>query len=238
MIPSPRRFSRASDCNAAIESSVYTYIRRPPYCDSVATYLTGYSSGPVLRPPNISQPEYSSLDPEESQLLKAYASLLSNEQLSDVTITVGTRKFYAQRAILSVRSAVFAAMFQSGMQESKPNCTISVKDIEPDVFQEVLRFIYTDQVKGLETMAHELLAAADKYALDHLMNMCVKHLCCHVSKKTVLQTLVQADLYRIQQLKDTAIRFICGNVKQMHAADWKGFCETNPGLAAEMFGKM
>lgn len=233
MLPSRNR--RFGDLNI---NALEQHDQWEPYYDPLKAHFARYSSGSALQPVNISQPVYSSVEPKGSQLLKDYASLLTNKQLSDVTITVGARKFYAQRAILSVRSAVFAAMFQSGMQESKPNCTISVEDIEPDVFHEVLRFIYTEQVKGLAAMAHELLAAADKYALDQLKNMCVRHLCGNITKDTVLQTLVQADLYRVQQLKDTAIRFICVNIKQMHAADWMGFCVTNPCLAAEIFGKM
>lgn len=155
----------------------------------------------------------------ESQLQRDFTGLLSNEQLSDVTITVGQRTFYAQRAILSVRSAVFAAMFQSGMQESKPNCTISVEDIEPDVFQDVLRFIYTGQVQALKTLGYDLLAAAEKYALNDLKSICEHHLCGHTTKETALQNLLQADLFHAQQLKDAVIRFVCGNIKQMHEAD-------------------
>lgn len=150
----------------------------------------------------------------ESDLLQYYASLLTNEQLSDVTIQVGKEKFYAQRAILSVRSPVFAAMFQSGMQEAKLSL-ITIKDFKPAVFQEVLRFIYTDKVKGLNKMAHDLLAAADKYELNKLRKMSETYLLGNLCRETILQTLVLADLYHAQQLKDCAVQFICDNIKTM-----------------------
>lgn len=175
--------------------------------------------------------------PADSDLLQNYESLLTNEQLSDVTIQVGKEKFYAQRAILSVRSPVFAAMFQSGMQEAKLNL-ITITDFKPAVFQEVLRFIYTDKVKGLSKMAHDLLAAADKYEFNKLRKMSETYLMGNLSQKTILQTLVLADLYHAQQLKDRAVQFICDNIKTMQTTDWTTFCSNQPELVAEIFRKM
>ena len=47
---------------------------------------------------------------------------------------------------------------------------IEIQDVEPDVFQEVLRFIYTGRVPltAMENVAAALLAAADKYFFDQL----------------------------------------------------------------------
>ncbi|VDM36143.1 unnamed protein product [Hydatigera taeniaeformis] len=73
------------------------------------------------------------------------------------------RQFKAHKAILAARSPVFAAMFEHGMTESRAN-RVNITDVEPDILGEVLRFIYTGRVVGLDNpvMAQELLAAADK----------------------------------------------------------------------------
>ena len=42
---------------------------------------------------------------------------------------------------------------------------VDIQDIHPDVFQKVLRFIYTGRVP-LEKMTASLSAAADKYLLE------------------------------------------------------------------------
>ena len=61
-----------------------------------------------------------------------------------------------------------AAMFEHDMEEKK-NSRVEVKDVEADVMAEMLRFIYTGRTATcLETMAADLLAAADKYALERL----------------------------------------------------------------------
>lgn len=39
---------------------------------------------------------------------------------------------------------------------------VDIADIEPDVFKEMMRFIYTGKAPNLEKMADNLLAAADK----------------------------------------------------------------------------
>ena len=80
-------------------------------------------------------------------------------------------------------------MFEHDMEESKRN-RVDVTDVDSDVMADMLRFIYTGKVgvcslqklpespflksrhsfqaPNLETMAADLLAAADKYALDRL----------------------------------------------------------------------
>ncbi|XP_039441366.1 speckle-type POZ protein-like [Culex pipiens pallens] len=206
-----------------------------PIVVSRENYFQFYSLEKVTFRLKFSIIEYSV--PKISEVLENYASLLSNEQLSDVTIHVDQKKFYAQRAILSVRSPVFAAMFQSGMQESALN-RIVIEDIEPDVFEEVLRFIYVGKVKGLERMAHELLAAADKYVLDRLRKMCEGHLGRHITQETVLKTLALAGLYHADELKDQAVRFICRNIKTMQSTEWKSFAHAHPDLVADILSAM
>ena len=61
----------------------------------------------------------------------------------------------------------FAAMFDHDMEEKK-NSRVEVKDVEPEVMAELLRFIYTGKTATIDSMAAELLAAADKYALERL----------------------------------------------------------------------
>ena len=46
----------------------------------------------------------------------------------------------------SEESAVFRAMFQTNLTEMQTN-TLNIEEIEPAVFAEVLRFIYTDKVE-------------------------------------------------------------------------------------------
>jgi speckle-type POZ protein len=73
----------------------------------------------------------------------------------------GEREFKLHKAILASRSVVFNAMFEHKMLEGKNNY-VQIDDVYPDVMQEIIRFIYTDQLGSVDKMADLLLAAADK----------------------------------------------------------------------------
>uniref|UniRef100_A0A1S4KJK8 BTB domain-containing protein n=1 Tax=Culex quinquefasciatus TaxID=7176 RepID=A0A1S4KJK8_CULQU len=186
---------------------------------------------------DVQQPIQPTVPLPDSQLLDHFAVLLESEKFTDVTIIVGKKEFLAHKAILAARSPIFAAMFEHEMQESKEN-RVTIEDVKPRVFQEVLRFIYTGIVKELDQLANELLAVADKYALDKLRTLCEEQLGSTLSVETVTRTLYLADLHHAEQLKQQAVQFISLNIKAIPAADWQSIIATNPALAAQMFAQM
>ena len=93
--------------------------------------------------------------------------LYESSQFADVTLACEGREFHCVKSLLVARSQVFAAMFEHDMEEAKHN-RVDVKDVDSEVMDQMLRFIYTGKAPDLERMAAELLAAADKYALDRL----------------------------------------------------------------------
>lgn len=144
-------------------------------------------------------------------------------------------------------------MFEHEMEESKKN-RVEINDVDPEVFKEMMRFIYTGKAPNLDKMADNLLAAADKYALERLKVMCEEALCSSLSVENVADTLVLADLHSAEQLKAQAIDFInrCSVLRQLgckdgknwnsnQAADimetsgWKSMIQSHPHLVAEAF---
>lgn len=173
----------------------------------------------------------------QSKLLEDFAHLFGDLEFSDVKFVVGEREFLGHKAILAVRSAVFRAMFKSEMIESKQN-QVTITDVEPEVFAELLRYIYTDSVQGLNEMALDLLRAADKYDLAKLKAMCEKAACANISEKTAVQMLITADLYRADQLKRATVGFIERNASVLNSEEWKGLWTTNFELANQTVSEM
>lgn len=173
----------------------------------------------------------------DAHVNKHYGNLLTYNKFSDVTFDIGEEQIFAHKAILTVRSPVFAAMFEHDMQETKEN-KVKITDIRAEVFREVLRFIYTGSVQAMEQMADDLLIAAEKYALDALKTMCEKHLAKKLSVETATATLHFADTYNANQLKKEAIDFISKHLKVMKSTDWASVIATNPEVAAEMIAQM
>ncbi|XP_025082402.1 protein roadkill-like [Pomacea canaliculata] len=171
----------------------------------------------------------------ECRLSEDLGQLFQSSSFSDVYLCVGGHDFRVHKSILAARSPVFYAMFEHEMTESKRN-RVEITDVDHDVMREMLRFIYTGKAPNLEKMADELLAAADKYALERLKVMCEEALCTNLMIDNVCEILVLADLHSADQLKSHAIDFINSHATDvMDSAGWKDIITTHPHLIAEAF---
>nr|XP_020165427.1 BTB/POZ and MATH domain-containing protein 3-like [Aegilops tauschii subsp. strangulata] len=80
-----------------------------------------------------------------SQLSSQLESMLEDGRGADVTFRVGSHKFLGHRCVLAARSPVFSAQFYGPMAE-KDKPRVKVVDVEPAIFQMMLRYIYTDSM--------------------------------------------------------------------------------------------
>jgi len=161
--------------------------------------------------------------------------LFDRSAFSDVTLVVADRQFHVHKALLAARSPVFSAMFEHDMEERKLN-RVEITDVDPEVVAEMLRFIYTGRSPNLTKMADELLAAADKYALERLKVMCEEALCVNLNVDNVSDILALADLHCAEQLRTHAIDFINSHATDvMETCGWKEMVHNHPHLVAEAF---
>jgi len=58
------------------------------------------------------------------------------------------------------------------MIELRPNSIVIVDDINSAIMTEILRYIYTEQVSGIDNFAPKLIYGAVKYELDGLKELC------------------------------------------------------------------
>ncbi|KAK3751856.1 hypothetical protein QZH41_009661, partial [Actinostola sp. cb2023] len=157
---------------------------------------------------NVSGSSHSSaLKVPECKLSTDMEKLLNNGTFSDTVLVVDGREFYAHKAILAARSPVFNAMFEHEMTESRKG-RVEISDIDPDVFSEMLKFVYTGNTPQIQGMAEDLLAAADKYDLERLKVMCEEALCNNLTVDNVCDVLILADMHSAKQLKGQSLDFI------------------------------
>lgn len=76
----------------------------------------------------------------------------------------------AHRFILTARSPVFAAMFNSGMSECLTG-KVRIENVDPTTFRDFLKFLYTGMLEP-SADREELFVLADKYQVETLMNYC------------------------------------------------------------------
>lgn len=149
--------------------------------------------------------------------------LLDSEVGCDITFHVGEETFKAHKLILAARSPVFRAQF-FGLIGDPNTDRVELADIEPSIFKVMLQFIYSDSVPDLHEvtgsmsmctstiMLQHLLAAADRYGLDRLKQLCEARLCEEVSVDTVATTLSLAEQHHCSQLKAICLKFAATNL--------------------------
>jgi speckle-type POZ protein len=144
------------------------------------------------------------------QLTTQLEELFDDMSFSDVIFKVGGSEFPAHKIVLAARSEVFKAMFQHATKEKSTN-HVEIEDIEPDVFQQLLRFIYTGRLTAatMEKMAVGLLVVADKYLLTELKAACERHLIRFMSIQNCLELLMleENDHHPAYGLREEAINF-------------------------------
>ncbi|XP_065209111.1 speckle-type POZ protein B-like [Planococcus citri] len=173
----------------------------------------------------------------ESSLSHDLERIRTDENFSDVTISVNGKNYPAHKLILAARSSVFKAMFTNDMLESQKN-NVTIDDIKQETFEEMLRYIYTGEMRNLDEWAFELFPAADKYDLKELKNACEELLLSKVSTDNVGKILLLADMHNAEELKANALRFIKknyynrGNYKNTEV--WKILSESRRSLLIDM----
>jgi speckle-type POZ protein len=155
--------------------------------------------------------------------------LLDHMDGTDVSFTIDGETFRAHRAVLAARSPVFRAELFGPMAEATMT-SITLQEIAPATFKVMLRFIYTDALPGEDELGdpsadilQDLLAAADRYALDRLKLMCAQKLWDKVSTDTVATTLACAETYNCPELKSKCIDFLAVDENFKKAAFTDGY---------------
>jgi len=155
---------------------------------------------------------------------------------SDVTIICQDQEIPANRVLLATRSEVFRAMFSHPTKESTSG-RIEITDVDPAVFEQMLAYIYTGFSPHVDSIAEELLIAANKYALEELKTDCVRVLESNLSVDNVLEMLVIGDHHEAAKLKEAAFAFLVKRLDVFMDKNfkilWQKFKEAHPALTTE-----
>lgn len=160
---------------------------------------------------------------------------VKNRSFTNVAFKVGNPPvtLRAHKEILAARSSVFAAMFSANMIENEQNL-VTISDIDAEVFQQLLKYIYTGKTEANETTVASLLVAADKYDLGRLKTACERAIFANISISTAIDRLLGAEKHNAQQLKSHILQFIVNNADSvMRGNGWKTLAE-NPPLLIEV----
>jgi len=170
-----------------------------------------------------------------SKLSFDMTSLFESGEHTDCIVVCDGREIKCLKGILGARSSVFRAMFEHEMTENRSG-RVEINDFDQDVVYEMLLYIYSGQVNDLEGKAASLIAAADKYDLMELKQMCEVSLCENLSVVNVCESLIVSKLHTCSVLQSNALKYMKDNCNQIMAqAGWMEKLKHHPDLLSSMF---
>jgi speckle-type POZ protein len=148
----------------------------------------------------------------ESKFVLEKAKSKDNERLNgiyqarsftDLEIIVQGRTLKAHKALVAGSSFIFNFRLLS-LEEN----VLELKDLEFEVAEEMIKFIYDGKVGEMEKYAKPLLEAADKFKMDRLKVYCEKFLYENLSIENAIETLKFSAKCNAEELKDESVDFI------------------------------
>ncbi|XP_049801009.1 speckle-type POZ protein-like [Schistocerca nitens] len=132
-------------------------------------------------------------------------SLLESGLGADVSLVAADGQLGAHSSVLVAQSSVFDALLRRGKE------LIFISDMPVDVVQQLLTFLYTDEVPQLQSVAPQLLVLADRYELHVLKEMCEQHLVKDLCVENTVPYCVLALRYSCPHLRKAAIEYFARN---------------------------
>ena len=171
-----------------------------------------------------------------THVIEQLGKLFNDRELSDVEVECGGEVFNCHQLILSTRSDVFRAMFQSDMKENRTK-TVSIKDVNPEVLKEMLQFIYNGATSQnvLKLKTAELLAAAEKYQIDCLKEICEDQLCSMLKVRNSIASLLLGDMHQAFKLRRMALQMVAKNLTSIvPTEEYQDLVKNHQALVAEI----
>lgn len=166
------------------------------------------------------------------------SNLWEEKNLSDVTFKFANKTIEAHTLILASSSPVLAAMFQHGFQENRER-VVEIQDIAPNVFESLLRYIYTGGVDFKCVDAAELMVAADKYGIVSLKEDSAQFLSQNITLGNASCYLVLSHLHTLPTLLQSTLDFMSRNAQAICSSnDWMDVIKNYPELSFTAMQRM
>lgn len=108
----------------------------------------------------------------ETILCEQLAAIKVDSKSADMTICTvkDKREFPVHSVILAMRSPVFSVMFSDDRFKENQQKRIEIEDIDGNVMEVFLAYIYGEKIQNWKTFAGELATAADKVTFISLIS--------------------------------------------------------------------
>jgi len=143
-----------------------------------------------------------------AKLSSDLASMLDNEDFSDITFIIGDQPIKANKKLLAARNQYFKGLLCGNLRESTEN-VIRIEDTGFEAFRIVLQFLYSGLLEEISVeCAYSVLPLAHKYMIKELQDICVDVLKIDMSTVNAKETLLVANRFDLQDLRNFALDFV------------------------------
>ncbi|KAL7023679.1 hypothetical protein ACKWTF_012738 [Chironomus riparius] len=137
----------------------------------------------------------------QANLCDEFKKYIQDENLKDFKITIDDQEFLVHRFLLILRSPTLAQILQNNPEVE----TLNLVDIPVEIFEKVLKFLYTDDFPNkADTNFMHLFAAAGKLKIQKLKNFAADYLSIQIDSENALEILNLSHKYDCGELKSKA----------------------------------
>lgn len=113
--------------------------------------------------------------------------------------------------------------------------SLELLDLDKEVAEELLRYIYTDHVDNLDNLAPQLLSLAERLCLQGLKELCERNLIETITPENIASRLLVADEFGCDALKRASLAYCEENITMLNKSlAWKMMEQVNPELFNEV----
>ena len=124
---------------------------------------------------------------------------------TDVVIKCKDKTFDVHRVIIASQSPFFKSKLERWETDDR---SIDMSDLDPQIVEAIIKFVYAEKVPNISTLAPDLLAASEQYQLSALKNLCEKTLIKRLTDSSALSLLKLAISHNAQDLQAKVQEYI------------------------------
>ena len=156
----------------------------------------------------------------EFDISKVLEDARHNDQYTDVTLVAEEKEFKAHRVVLASQSPFIETRLEKRWTD-QGGTRIEMTDVSTDIMDAILAYMYTGKVRNIDMTAYNLLPKAEQYQLEGLKVTCEEALSKTLTAQTVINYLILADTHNAQNLRQSCLSFIAGNITEVKkSSDW------------------
>lgn len=170
-------------------------------------------------------------------LLTKSVQCFKEKMFCDITIQVlpGGHTIRAHKLVLFSGSTVWKQLLTTDQDLS----IITVPDLDPEIVEALVTFIYDGSLPKPSKDTHQLLIAAATYGVDGLKSWCEQQLIATITIEVAINMIVLAHQYNSPSLFKNAITFVQQNINVLKQRDeWKSLFFSYPELAMELVNQL